>query len=188
MSKQLKMFYTLFVLAVITAFFLGAISGVITCTPAEASYQQLKEHASAYAHLTAMDTTTITTGGSFYEIQGVFANRNMNQFTVVAGPPAGIQYHGETRWFLVEYDITVQGNSNGMNVEAGIAIDGTTPDSASIMGTFLKTANEPQAFGGSVEFEVDSGQVVTLVGSADDDGDLFIVKYLTTSIDPLGVR
>lgn len=152
---------------------------------AVASYIPHLPKAGTFARMIPPDTVTITTGGTFYEAGEAFDNRATFGFTVSVGPPAGVMYIGATsRWFEIDWHHSTSGNSNGMNVEGGIAINGTVPDSTSVMGTFLKTSGEAQAYSGTLVVELDSADVVTLVISADDDGDVLIIDYLTTSIRP----
>lgn len=139
-----------------------------------------------YASLSAMDTTIVGTGGTYYAIVGSFTNAPITGFTALGGPPPGIRYDGGSdRVYEIDWHATVHGDSNAMTIHFGIAIDGTVPMASSIMGTYLKTSGEPQAMSGTAVITLSNAEVVTLVATADDDGDLVIVDHYTVSIRPL---
>ena len=133
-----------------------------------------------YAFATARDTTTITTALTYEIIANPFQNRQLDYFTLVSSPRAGIRVDNpEARWYTVDWNCTASATSNGACIHCGVAVNGTVPDTASVMGTYLKTANEPQAFSGNVSIWLERNDVLTLVTTSDGDGDLVDIRHFT---------
>ena len=131
-----------------------------------------------FAYLSTPATTTVTTSGTYYDISGTFTNAPMEKFVL----DGGIKYKGtRPRYFEVDWHASVDGNSNGMTIHLGIKKNGTLV-SSSVMGTFLKTANEPQALSGTTVVELDEDDVITLVLTSDGNGDIVNVEHFTTTI------
>lgn len=135
--------------------------------------------------LSAEDSTTVTIGGTYYAINGTFTNDPIQSFTYVSGPPPGLRYDGaETRYFEVDWSATVSGDSNRITCFIGVGVNGTSPEITNPMEHFLRTAGEPQSFSGTTVIELNTDDVVTLVVSADDNGDVLTFHTMTTTIRP----
>ena len=133
-----------------------------------------------FAYLTGATTTTITTGGTYVPIGGTFSNDPSESFIGVADP--ALQYKNHRKmWFEIDWHATISPNSNGMTVHIGAKKNGTMV-APSIMGTYLKTANECQALSGTFLIELDYDDKIQLVVTADGDGDIVDFKHFTTSI------
>ncbi len=152
-------------------------------TIAIASYIPVHE-IGVYAFASARDTTTIATANTYEIIANPFQNRQLDQFTLVSSPRAGIRIDNPvSRWYTVSWTCQASGDSNGMNILAGVAINGTIPDSASVSGTYLKTANETQSFGGILTAWLGHNDVLTLVTTSDGNGDLVDIWRFTVRAD-----
>jgi hypothetical protein len=170
---------------VTAAFILGALGGQVTCPNTNASYLPLPDPVGVFAYASTVDTVVVTTGGTYYQLENIFTNGPMEGFTLEVGPPVGIHYDdAATRWFQIAWSTSVSGDANGMTVYCGVAINGTTPEVSSLMGTYLKTANEVEALSGTSVIELDQNDVVTLVLTADGDLDEVTVHQFTTSLRP----
>ena len=136
-----------------------------------------------YAYLTTVDTTVVTTAGTYYPIEGVFSNAPAELFTPVSSPRAGLRYDGvETLHFEIDWHASARGDANGITAHIGAGVDGVVPCPCSIMGTFLKTANEAQALSGTCVIELAQNEVITLLVTADTNLDEIAMVHFTVSI------
>jgi len=135
-----------------------------------------------YAALSVADTTTITTGETFYAMEGTFTNTPMKEFTLIAGPY--IQLTGRAGYYEIDWHASVSGDSNAMEVHIGMAKNDETLTIAGegTVGTYLKTANEVQAVSGTRVIWLEPGDTIQIQVTADDDGDVVTVQHFTTTI------
>jgi hypothetical protein len=132
----------------------------------------------------SLDTTANTTVTTYYPIQGTFTNNPMDNFSVTADP--AIQYDNEEGLQCeVDWHAEIQGDANGINVHVGLMINtggGFAIVTESLMGTYLKTANEPQCLSGTSVISLKQGYKIQLVLTSDTDGDVITVHNFTTTI------
>jgi len=136
-----------------------------------------------YAYLSTSTATTITTANTFQYIEGTFTNPVLEGFELTATPSIKCTSL-ITQTYEIDWHATVKGDSVGIQVEVGIGVNGGQPTSASIMGTFLKTAGEDQAFSGTTVLELGYGDEVQLMITSDGAGDVITVDYFSTTIRP----
>jgi len=135
-----------------------------------------------FAYLTAPASTTITTGGTYYPIGGIFANDPASGFSFVATP--AIKYDGlEPHYFEVHAHATLQCQNPNKTVICGIKKNGNLVTS-SLMSQFLKTAEEPTVIGGVIVLELNTDDEVQLVVTSTSNGDIITFNNLTASIKP----
>lgn len=165
----------------------GFLLRPVACPEADASYLPI-EKAGVFASMSVPCTLVVDTALVFEALPGTFINNPIENFTVVSSPVPGICYMGSTRWFKVSWSGSVAGDANGITAYHGIGVNATAPDSLSIMHTFMKTAGEDFPLVGEYAVYLDSGDVVSLVGSASSDNDELYFQSFNTSIVPFFVR
>lgn len=132
------------------------------------------------AYLTASDTTTITTAGTYYPIAGTFDNDPIEYFSLVAGP--SIQYdYCETKYFEVDWHATVSGDSASITTTVGIKKNTTVIDDSK-MQTFLKNLGQKYAVSGTTVVSLACNDTIQLVCTSDGDGDVLTFHNFTTTI------
>ena len=137
------------------------------------------EERGVFAALITETSTTITTANTYYPISGSFANSPLANFCLVSDP--AIQYDDIHKWFEIDWHATAYADANNTTVHIGIRKNNQLLES-SIMGTFLKTADEAQALSGTLALDLNSGDKVQLVVTSDGDGDIITFKHFTTTI------
>lgn len=136
--------------------------------------------AGVFAALSAEEETTITEGGTYQPLMGTYTNTPIVGFEVVATP--GIKYTGtETKYFEIDWCAACSGDSNSMTVHYAIKKNGTLVD-ASVMGTFLKTADQVQSLSGTAVVELATDDEVQIVLTADATADKINTVHYTTTI------
>jgi len=77
-------------------------------------------------------------------------------------------------------------NENATTVHSGIAINDEvlTVISPSVMGTYIKYADEAVPLSGTIVEELNYGDTIQLQLTADDDDDVITVYHYTTTIAP----
>jgi len=126
------------------------------------------------------NTTTCTAADTWYPIAGTFTNSPMQDFSLGT---LTIDYDGlETKQFKIDWSASCSGDSSSMTIHIGVKKNGTILP-GSIMGTFLKTVDEPQALGGTVVVELETGDTIQLVIMADGAGDIVSTKHFTTAVN-----
>ena len=101
-----------------------------------------------FASLNTATDTTIIVAGIYYPIAGTFDNVIVGGFELVATPAIKCLCDVK-KYYEVDWHASCSGNSNGITVHCGIKVAGAL-ESHSVMGTYLKTANEAQALSGTV--------------------------------------
>ena len=135
-----------------------------------------------FAALTAQANTTITTGETYYPINGTFSNTPIDGFQAVADP--AIQYtDAEKEYFEIDWQAACSADDNGRTVHFAVKKNGTLV-TESINGTYLKTANEAQTAAGTVVVELAQNDKIQLVVTSSADGDVITVLHFTTTIRP----
>ena len=135
----------------------------------------------AFAYLASAATTTVTSGSTFYPIQGVFVNSPAEQFSGTSTP--ALQYTGtKTQYFEIDWHSSVKSDHASCTVTFGIKINGilATP---SLMSTFLKTQDELFNLSGTVIVELKYYDEVQLVVTCDSSGDVLTINNYVTSIN-----
>ncbi|MCP4567977.1 MAG: hypothetical protein GY841_10395 [FCB group bacterium] len=133
-----------------------------------------------FAYLTGSETTTVTTAATYYPIAGTFANSPANGFQTVADP--AIEYtYAETKYFEIDCHATLSADDNGRTVHIALKKNGVLVD-ASIMGTYLKTADEPQAVSGTCVLSLAKGDKIQLIVTSSTNLDVINFQHFTTSI------
>ena len=134
-----------------------------------------------FAYLDTTEVDTVDTANVYQPIGGTFINSPLQNFSVLATP--SIRYDGATtHYFMINYNTTSSANANGTTFRLAVKKNGTILD-GSIMSTYLKTANEAQAFGGVVVVELDQNDTIQLVFSTDGTGDIVNFMHFTTTIN-----
>jgi hypothetical protein len=129
------------------------------------------EKIGVYATLYEPDTTTITTAGTFYPIEGVFNNTIMEGFFYNMTANA-IQYNSSTpRVLQYQWFAQVNGDTNGITVSVSTAKNGLVSNEC-IMSGYLKNFGQNYHLSNSCVYELQKGDQVQLVMSADGNGDL----------------
>ena len=132
-----------------------------------------------FAFLTAPATTTVVTAGTYYPIAGTFNNNPIENFSIGT---VGIQYDGKgPKCFEIDWHTSLEGDHPGVTVTCGIRINGVV-QTASLMTNFLKTLGERQALSGTDVVELNEGDEIELVLTADGNGDQITVDNFTTTI------
>ena len=159
-------------------YILPIIAVAIICTYA---YKPVHKYG-VFAYLPSATTTTVLTADTFQTIVGAFDNKAMEGFSLQADTT--IQYDGHyPNWYEIDWHAATSLNSNGGTVLFAIRHNGTL-DSSSIMGTYLKTANEIQALSGTAVVYLSYGDKIQLVLTSNDVADIVNVEHYTTSIRP----
>ena len=138
-----------------------------------------------FASLDSPNTTTITTGGTYQYLEGTITNSPIEGFTTTATPSIkctcteGIMYE-------IDWHASVSIDSNGKTCHIAIS---KKPSGGSFsvianstMGTYLKIANEVQAFSGTTVVELAQNDEIQIVITSTSDGDVVNVEHLTTTI------
>jgi len=142
-----------------------------------------REQVGVFAHLTAAADTTVTTASTYYAIEGTFNNSISEYFTAVEGPPPGIQAdYPTTQYYKIEWATSLQSEDATRTCTVGIAKNGTTPETCSLISALLKTADEPVALCGCCVLELEKDDVVTLVLTSSSDGDVITVNNFQTNV------
>jgi len=133
-----------------------------------------------FACLDAASTTTITSAGTYYPINGDFTNTPIENFSINASGALQLDslFPG---YFIVRYSASYSVNSGGVTTLLGVFKNGVLVD-CSIMGTFEKTANELVHVSGSCVIQMSTGDEVQLVVTNDSAGSVINMQYYTTSI------
>lgn len=135
-----------------------------------------------FAALMAADTTTIGTSGTYVPIEGSFSNTPIDNFELSETP--AIKYIGKkTCYFEIDWQTGVSSDSATTVVHCGIKLNGVLV-TESVMGTLLKTKDEPQAFSGTVIIELKENDEIQLVTTSDNTGGVLTYHHYTTSIRP----
>lgn len=145
------------------------------------------------AYVSATAPTTCTTLNQWYPLAGTFSNSPVENFTLQAGPPPSIRYDGKaTTQFIITYDGSTSGNSNGIQYELGVAKNASTPAviageviSNSINRDRLITSGIEQPISGTGVISLETNDDVTIViRSTNGSGDILTAEKLTTTIKP----
>ena len=132
-----------------------------------------------FAHLPTPTATTCVLADTWYPISGAFVNVPMECFAI--SPTPAIIYVGKTQYFEIDWHASFKASVNTTTAHIGIAKNGTVEDS-SIMGDFLKFANEIQTISGTTVIELASGDEIQLIVMADGAGDVITIQHFTTTI------
>ena len=136
-----------------------------------------------FAYLGAPADTTCTLADTWYPINGAFTNDPMLGFEVDVDK---LKYIGaKTMYFEIDGHIVVKGDSNGTTAHFGLKKTGAIIPS-SVMGTYMKTLNEPFPVSGTTVVELATNDTIQLVMKADGAGDIITTEHLTTTIRPFG--
>lgn len=136
--------------------------------------------ARVFAYLTAAETTTVGTGGTYYYIRGTFANSPIEGFVGVADP--AIKYTNVTTLcFEIDWAATVSADDGGRTIHCAIKHNGVLVDGA-VMGGYQKTADEPLTISGTAVVELEQSDTIQLVLTSSVDGDVVTVHHFTTTM------
>jgi len=140
-----------------------------------------KSGVSAYVSVPA--ATTVVTAGTYYPIAGTFVNDPIQDFTTVADP--AIKYTGtKTQYFKIHWQASAKCNQTGRTIKVGFKLNGAaSPVASSIMSTYLKAANEIQAFSGNAVIELSTDDKIQLVVTSSVNGDQVTFDNFTTTIE-----
>jgi hypothetical protein len=141
---------------------------------------ELAVQSRVFAYLAAQADTTVITGSTYYPIVGTFTNDPMDGFTTVADPAIKRTGTG-VRQYEIDWHATLSADDNGRTVRCAIKKSGVLVDS-SIMGTYLKIADEQQALSGTTIVELEQNDTIQLVLTSSVNGDVITVHNFTTSI------
>ena len=136
------------------------------------------------AYVSTPAPTTLTDQSTWYALGGTFSHDILENFTFVAGPPPGIEYNGaESKFFKIDFSGTVAGDQDDIDIEIGVAINGTTPDVATIMGARLAVSGDNYNISGVCALQLSTDDVVTIVARCTSNADRTITaNYFTTTL------
>jgi len=153
--------------------------GILIIVVCVASYTP-KVDIGVYAALDTPAYTTVTTAEEYVPINGVFTNTPSANFTAVP-TPAIVYTDGRNDYYEIDWHASVSADDNGRSVNVGIRKNSVL-DTNSIMGTYLKTANEVQAFSGTYVIQLQKNDSIQLVLTSTSDNDVVYIKHFTTTI------
>lgn len=133
--------------------------------------------AAVFAYLTAPETTTVETAGTYYPVEGVFNNSPMKGFDIILGKLTYI--NPVPAYFEVDWHAAFSYAASGAILSFGIDInDVVVPSSvmASVANVATRTAS------GTTVVLLSEGDTVRLVVTSDSDADDVNVKSYTTTI------
>ena len=133
-----------------------------------------------FAYLTAAADTTITTANNWYPINGIFVNDPFENFVV---EDQDIVYTGPKRYMEVDGHATVSVDSPVTEFFITVKKNTYVYEDEK-MGTLAKSAGEPYAASGTLVLEVDTGDTIQLVCTADGNGDVLTMEHFVVSIRP----
>ena len=137
-----------------------------------------EQTAVVYGCLNAPDTTTITTAGDYYQINGTFAN-TLDGWGLVSGCYA---YNlNKPRRFVILWATSLSANRQFTNVFIAVRVNGVVREMQR-MGTRCFSLNEPYSFSGIDSLLVADGDDVDLVITSDGSGDIITVGNLAVAI------
>jgi hypothetical protein len=132
-------------------------------TSVNALYQILQY--GVFAHLTEAAGTVVATPETYIPIEGIFENVPSTGFEFVETP--GIEYTGsQTLYFEIDAHATVKSNQANTTIRGAIRKNGVLV-TASVMSLFAKTAGESSNFSGTSVIQLEEGDEVQLVVTAD---------------------
>jgi len=118
------------------------------------------------------DTTTVTTGGDTYVIQGTFTN-SLNGFTAVDG---GIRCNNPIEEeYIINYSYTFTCSSPNEIIYFGAQVLNGEVTCLHLKPVFVKTAGESYTVSGICKPTICENAVLSLITSADDDGAVITV-------------
>jgi len=133
-----------------------------------------------FAYMTAESDTTCTAAETWYAIAGAFTNSPMSGFIFDTDH---IEYSGlEPVYFKIDWFSTVSSGTNGSVGHFGVYLNGVLVDS-SVMGVYMKTADEPFSAAGTCVIELDTDDEIQLRVKSDGAGDVFTIYHFTTTIN-----
>lgn len=137
-----------------------------------------------FAYLSAPDNTTITTGGTYYPVEGTFTNSPVEEFSAGTVYTPSIKYNGTLkRYFEVDWHVQVQCNSFNADVGVAVKINDVLCERGEMEIKCLQ-ANEPYNMSSTCVVELDEGDEVQLVVTSDGDGDIVTFGKFVTTIKP----
>jgi len=144
--------------------------------------QQTYPH--VYAYISTAAQTTVTTAATFYPIEGTFVNPIVEGFTIGA---SGITYDlAETRLFEIDWSATVFSDDASRTIHVGLAknAEALTYDSPTIMGMFLRYADDPLGLSGTSVIELAQGDTISIEITSQSSGNVLQIEHFNTTIRP----
>lgn len=139
----------------------------------------------AFAYLVSPATTTVTTAGTFYPVEGVFSNVILDGFALgtQGGKPAIVYTNRYAGYFevCISSEAQVSSSDAPANVSLGLRVSGVDLTTGG-MTEYLKTGDEPQSWTAIALPPITNGATVQLTVTTDADGDEVIFDEFRTSI------
>jgi hypothetical protein len=118
-----------------------------------------------FAYLTEAANSIVATPETYIPIVGIFENDPANGFIGVETP--GIEYTGtQTLYCEIDAHATVKSNQANTTIRGAIRKNGVLV-AASIMSVFAKTSGETSNFSGTSVIQLEEGDEIQLVVTAD---------------------
>ena len=133
-----------------------------------------------FASLNTPADTTITTGGTYYPINGAFTNSPSQGFSTTADP--AIQFdEDDYTWFEIDWHCTFSCSTSNSTISVGI---GDTSDvySQSVMQSFAKNADQLYQLSGTLVVALNQNDKIQLLITSDTSADVITVNNFTTTI------
>lgn len=139
-----------------------------------------------FASLTADSVIEVLASDTYQPIVGTFSNMPLESFTGTAEP--SIKYtDSDTKFFEIDWHTSLSVDAVGKEVHCAVYkkhVGGSFAlVSGSIMGTYIKFADEAQAFSGTCVVEIAENDEIQLVFKSETAGDKVTFKHYVTSIN-----
>ena len=136
-----------------------------------------------YAYLTTTSNTTVTTGGTFVPVLGVFTNTIIDGFglTMVSNAPALVYTNGYVGSFESHLSADVSCNHASKQTTIALRIDGVI-DVGSTATMFLRNAGEVYNIHALGTPPLTNGSTVQIVCTTDDNDNTLTFSHFKASI------
>jgi len=137
----------------------------------------IQEQVGLYGSLIAPNSTTITTAGTYYSVNGIFDNTPAEGFFYNATANA-VQYNSTTpRYIELDISMSLQGSTTGMTPTMTIKKNGIVQTKGSF-SIYLKVANEPYSVASTTVVPLELGDQLQIIATSDGNGDVITLNSM----------
>lgn len=134
-----------------------------------------------FADMVGQNDTTITLANTYYPISGGFTNSPIEGFSLTPDPAIQCETL-ESRFYEIDWHASVSCPSNSVTVKIGMRKNGTEISSSLVPG-YMKNSNEAYSLSGTCVIDLEQGDKIQLVATADVSTVITFYKMVTTIRD-----